>query len=505
MFEGLTESLNENKSVKILGFSNENEYNFLLNYLYKYINDKPSLIVDNGFKIPSDVTAIQSVQASLKTMNLNNLIQEDITLSNNTVLNEKIKQAVVKYLQPKLLEPFPSSMAKNNFFVLHIVWLYERINEVSWDKGMPILLYYGDTNSDDELHLLMLKEIGIQIVYINPRIDKQSRWSKAFETEETFEFPGVAVPQEFMTRVRKGESASIPQEQDTNVIQTVASQAKTELQNGLYQNSAVFHPWQFKNGSTVPMYINAVVEDIKTYWEQDARFREGFDVEGINHDLVRVPNFFTKINGVYFDKVAYKDLVLLTKDSQLTLFKTSTELVQKTFAKEDMFSLMFTKEFDEVQFDKVKEHKLYQLQRINQDVQRFIIRKYNEFVTLFKDKVQQIDLLELLACIINSDVEYIKLIENFDFPYRVPKLVIYLSDRQSFDIYNSLFLHFLNHVGIDIIIYSPTGSDSIEEYLFGQYLNVITLEEMDYDLTYEKLLTYNKLSDKKGFFKRLFS
>ena len=123
----------------------------------------------------------------------------------------------------------------------------------------------------------------------------------------------------------------------------------------------------------------------------------------------------------------------------------------------------------------------------------------------FKNNVQQVDLLNLLASIISGDLEFVKLIENFDFPFRVPKVVIYLKDRENFDLNNSLFLHYLNLIGLDIIIYSPTGSESIEDNLFGNYLNIINLDEMNFDLSYETLNSYHKLDEKKGFFKKLFS
>ena len=491
------------ESVKIIGFSNENEYNYLLKQIYEILLPKNPLIIDGGFKVPSNMQVIMNVQNSIKSMDLNNLKYDDIILTNNILLNKKIQNAIINILQPLLLKSFDVPIKKTNFFVKHIVWIYERINEVNWETiDKPILIYYGNTNEDDEIHLKILNDIGFHIVYINPRMNKENVFYKNLYISNEFIYNNYANPEKFFVRIAKAKD--IKQEENLNIIQTVAKKAKEEFNENIYKNGYIFRPWQFKQAFTKPIYMDAILEDIKTYWNQDARFREGFIIKQENNrENIYIPNFFTKINGSLFDKVSYKEIVNFTKETQLTLFKTTTNIIYSNFSKEDMFSLMFVMTYDKVDFEKIRKHKLYNLSRINIDVQKFIIDKYNEFCEKFKNNVQQIDLIYLLATIINSDLEFVKLIENFDFPFRIPKLVIYLKDRESFDLNNSLFIHYLNLIGLDIIIFSPTGSESIEEYLFGNYLNTITLEEMNYDLDYDTLNNYKKV-EKKNFFKKLF-
>ena len=143
------------------------------------------------------------------------------------------------------------------------------------------------------------------------------------------------------------------------------------------------------------------------------------------------------------------------------------------------------------------------MSRVNTDTQKFIIDKFNEFMLKMKNKVQQTDLLYLLAAIISGNMDFIKLIESFDFPFRVPKVVIFLEDRQIFNLNDALFLHYLNLIGLDIVIFSPMGSDSIEQFLFDNYLNKITLEEMDFELTLDKLKDLKK-TEKKTFLQKIF-
>lgn len=496
----IKESIKEN--VKIIGFSNEDEYNYMLKQIYTETQSRNPVIVDGGFDIPSNAQVILSVQSSLHTMNLNALQKDDIILTNNILLNMRIQSAILEILQPLLLRDYKSQIIKENFFVKHIVWIYERINEVDWEKfEHPTLIYFGDSNEDDEIHLKILNKIGFHIIYINPRMNKDNPFYKEFDIKNEIILPNYANPDKFMVRVARAKE--IPKQQN-EVIQTVAKKAKDEFSNTIYKNGMVFKPWQFRKGYTKPIYIDAVVEDIKTYWDQDARFREGFKVEDNGgYETLYIPNFFTKINGSLFNKAEFHELVDFTKGTQLTNFAMTTYLISSNFSKEDMFSLMFVMDYDKVDFEKVRQHKLYQLGRVNMDTQRFIINKYNEFAMKFKNSIQQIDLIHLLASLI-SDTSYIKLVENFDFPFRIPKLVIYLKGREAFDLNNSLFIHFLNLIGLDILIYNPTGAESIEDNLFGNYLNIINLDEMNFDLSYEELQTYIPAGKKVGFFKKLF-
>ena len=100
--ENILEKLDEG-SIKIIGFSTENEYNYLMKLIYENIKDKNSVIVENGFAFPHTPMVITSVQNSLHTINLNALKSDDIILTNNVLLNKKIQVALLNILQPVLL------------------------------------------------------------------------------------------------------------------------------------------------------------------------------------------------------------------------------------------------------------------------------------------------------------------------------------------------------------------------------------------------------------------
>ena len=147
-------------SVKFLGFSSENKYNCMLKYIYETLKPFSPIIIDGGFRIPTSSDVIIVVQRSIKTMDLNNLKRDDIIITNQPLLNHKLQDAISEILQPLLRRNFKSEDVKNNFFTKHIVWLYERIQEVDFIKTNPVFLYYGETTEDDEIHLRFLSSLA---------------------------------------------------------------------------------------------------------------------------------------------------------------------------------------------------------------------------------------------------------------------------------------------------------------------------------------------------------
>lgn len=497
---------NDVQLLKLIGYSDEKKYNYLMKKIYeetlKYPNCK---IYDRGIPVPRDMNVIALVQENVSNMNLTELHKEEIILSPNEHINYLIKEAIQKVLQPILLyETFKTQNIKNNFLVKHIVWIYERIQEFDLNVyNKPILVTYGELELDEIYHLQVLNLLGVRILHINSSRDIElNKYSQI--TEAIINLNNVAPIELFDVRVANAvDVLNEPKLQKSNqedIVTTWAKQAKTELHEELYSSNGVFRPWQFKDGTTSVLSFDAVVEDIETYWEQDTKFRPGFKVV---ENTVYVPKFMTKINGTYTEISKYKKLVDFTKNSKLTLFKVGVSITHKAYSNEEMYSLAFIVNNDEVNYEEIKAHELYRLNKINIDVQNFIIRKINDFIKEYKDKVEMKELLNVIATIITMEDEYAKLIECFDFPFKVPKLVIYLPDRSNFDKRNGLFINYLNSIGLDILIYSPTGSASIEEHMYEKPLSIISLDEMNFDMEYEKLNAI-KIKEKANLLKKIF-
>lgn len=484
--------------LKVIGGSSEEVYNYILKKIYLKQNEyKNCTLFTEGIPLPYNNELIMLVQDSVHLMNLNNLKYEEICLTDNPAFNVKIKKAILDVLSNVLIDNnFDSQTSKENFFIKQIVWLYESIQKFDWDnKDIPLCIYYGAINQEESYFINMLNMIGVKILYLSPISDTP------YLNGEIIKFNTLPYTS---FNIRIANALDVLQLEETvnkNVIRTWAKEAESELNEVLYADSGVFRPWSFRKGTTYPLCIDAVKEDIDTYWDEDARFRPEFKT---NDNIVYIPNFMTKINGVYFDITKYKELVNKTISKKLTVFKESVNIIGYNISEEDIYSLAFVLDDNSISPEKIKKHDIYKLDKVNIDTQNFIISKLNDFISIYSQKIDMKEVLKLIGIVINMPNEYVYLIENFDFPYKVPKLVIYIPDRSTFEMSTGLFINFLNLIGLDILIYSPTGSPSIEDYMFDNFLSIITLDEMTIDLNYRKLNEI-KTKNTKSFLKKIFN
>lgn len=501
---------------KIIGICKENEYNYLVKSIYDYCIENNCIVYDCSVKLLIEKNIENVVKSSVENMNLYDLWNEEIVLTNSPVLNRKIKCAIVEIVEPFLINfnKFQNDIEKCDFLAKQIVWLYEAINKVGSENiSEKIVLAYGDFSFEEIVHIKLLKLIGFPIVFINSNndvdiitSDKVKINTVNFEctapikkcSERIVNAPESLTQDDSFDDIKEGTVSNYG---DEEVVSTWAKQAKDEYNSVMRSNAGIFGFWQFQKGYTKPIYINAVIEDINTYWEQDAKFRPEFKVVD---DLVYVPCFISKINGVYSDLIKYKELVDKLRNSQLTIFKEGNNIINNDFDREVTCSLVFCIENSKFNLEKLKENSLYKLNISNIDVQKFIINKLNDFLSKVEGHLNDLDIINLVASVISMDEEYLKLIESFDYPFKIPKLVLYLSDRSSYDKNTSLFILFLSSLGLDIVLLSPTGSQSIEEHLYGKYLNTLNLEELNFDLSISKLNSI-KSNETFSFIKKIFS
>lgn len=94
-------------------------------------------------------------------------------------------------------------------------------------------------------------------------------------------------------------------------------------------------------------------------------------------------------------------------------------------------------------------------------------------------------------------LNYFKLIESFDFPFKIPKIVLFIPSRCQLSQDNYLFLKFMNALGFDVLILSPGGTEVCHDF------QDLIVEEFRQDFSLESALSYKK-PEKKSFWKRMF-
>ena len=104
--------------------------------------------------------------------------------------------------------------------------------------------------------------------------------------------------------------------------------------------------------------------------------------------------------------------------------------------------------------------------------------------------------MDIFSVLINLDVAVLELLQAYDYPEEVPKIIVYNNEENgnlSFE--DCIMLTFMNSMGIDIIIYNPSGYNDIENFIYPQQYDIHRLENVSFELHFKKYV-----EKKKGFF-----
>lgn len=486
---------------RYIGCTNDKEYDNNLAYLDKELKKIPDsyLLFTNSIPVPFDQQLTFSIMNELLKMDINCLENEDVNLIADLNLNTRIKKALGVVVPLAIQnEKFMNQNIMCNFITKIMIWCNQFLNgnKVKWDDDhTPKCVFYGELKRHEAYFLILLSLIGFDVLYINSLednimgdIDRDNKYSNSLHN------PIREPVQDYKIRVSRGEV--VP------VVTTVAQKANKEIEEAVFNNeTGIFKPWQFVDGTTHAVLINSTVDEVGIYWEQASKLRPGFKVE---KKTVYVPNFFAKINGVNSDITEYYTLISKLRHSKNTIFTDKVGLIEPTWSKPQMFSLAFIMDgLGRVIAEELKKHELYRFSSLKEEVQMFLINKINELLETPSMVLSQLDSkkrLQIVATVLSMPGQYLNLIESFDYTGQIPKLVIYLSDKVDFSEEDTILMAFLNRIGFDIVILSPCSANNIEKSIASTYITNHRLEEVVFDLELRDV----SIKHKKSFFEKLF-
>lgn len=411
----------------------------------------------------------------------------------NKLVNTGFDKVVKLYLSK---EPGINLGRFQNFIYKLVVWInrYHKslISSNNFTES-PKILYYGDIKIHEIYFLIFLSNIGCDILYLTSdelkdkpfvEIDKQEEFTRLTVYEKTLpmrEFPDKEIV------IRKA---------------TTAFNASQEIENIIYNTEAgLFRPWQFEDYITRPITLKTTYDELKILWKEDSKIRPEFRVE---NGAVYVPNLFAKISGTLENLEAYwNDYKYFAKQPN-TLELDEVPFTKVSFTRQEMYSMAFlldSKGF--VNKTALETSNYYKFGYLRNSLQNLLIDKLNELLTCndFKKPIDNNFRLLILMTIVTLDEKILKLIETFDYPTSVPKLVVYNSTKEPFSDEDTIILAYLNSIGFDIVIFTPTNYNTIEQKLNEEIFDKFQLPSIQYDL---QLSTSVNNGKSKSIFSRMF-
>jgi len=490
---------------RISGFEDENEYyNYIFNLDYELAKlDNLYIKTENGIK------QYISNEIAEKINSLWHMIERMISPSPKNIIDIFYRNQVLKSIG----EEKDRILHNKLIIILSIFWNKEKnlsisknfcINILSWlDKYFldifssldftttnPKLLFYGEASRNEAYFMLLLSLLGTDILYFNSSGNDKFNTIENIDTYATLlDYPNKQAIKAFPV------SLSVQREE------TIAYKASTEINDILHsENIGSYSPWQFENYNPVPFTLKTTYDELFVLWKEEARFRTGFEVRNGN---ILIPNIFAKINGTHSDlSVFWQKLDLLKANKTSTIFKPAVPFTSEIHYSIDTNLLNADGRFDP---EKIRSSNIYKFAYLRTAVQSLILDKINQLLMstdIFKYEINQSLKFKILYTVLNLDKEYLDLIQKFDFPYTIPKLVIFDGDEQLFSQTDIVIISFLYLLGFDIVILAPTGYNDIENDVNEKYYDIHKLNDFKFGLSPKTMSNPNST---KGFFSKLFS
>lgn len=272
------------------------------------------------------------------------------------------------------------------------------------------------------------------------------------------------------------------------IINTTAKQVHEELKKDMPE----IYPQRYQGYKVNSVNYNVIISDIETYWNTEARFREGFSGDD-ETKTVTVPNFFTKVNGIYKDKEKYIKFVKMLRESSNTITINENYYIPSDIVElRDEFMENRSKDYDRNQFKtdylnytvhdysveptiqnvltgniycfRIKNTKDFTFEYLTSDKKQLVLDVMTR-ILMDSNNVMKLktasDYMEFVSFVMTLDQKYINMLNNFDYGLEVPKLVV---SKAELNKTTAMLLYFMNEMGVDIVILSPSGKSNVEKY-----------------------------------------
>jgi len=450
---------------------------------------------------------IQHKQTS-KGLSINRLVAmmygyQLIPKHDDAVMNRHLQLAMIRVVERFQNQQSLGLLADDfrRFLIDMVKWL--KNHWIQWTKSMkptddfPKVVWYGETTISQRYFLLLLMELGCDVLIFHPgKIDEFADIDPTNTYSITYSYANQTTLQPFPKKLRDRQA-------------TVGYRSSQHFEQLMYnQESSVYRPWQFKDHMPRSLTLRMTYDDIFIYSKEKAMVRPKFEV--INNEVV-IPVIFAKISGVSSIREEYWHYMHKLLASPLTVFVQELPYM-KTSRANYHFHYKHCLVNGELSVERIVQSDWWQYGELSIELQYAIAHTMKTSCEQPILKQQPNESLYDLQIFIFKQMtmipqEILRLLQSFDYSQEVPKLVVYQAPEQPALSREDITLFaFLNRFGIDIVFYNSTGKLDLEKHLLEDTFDVHRLEHMVFDLQYEEPKQQKPSSDTmiKKIFNRFF-
>ena len=95
--------------------------------------------------------------------------------------------------------------------------------------------------------------------------------------------------------------------------------------------------------------------------------------------------------------------------------------------------------------------------------------------------------LSTFQVLMTLEDRFYNLLQNFDFPMAIPKIIIYNNGKDGgFTFSDAVILMFMNSMGVDVVIFNPAGTSDIENFVKAGFFDSHILDNTGSSVPYRK-------------------
>lgn len=258
-------------------------------------------------------------------------------------------------------------------------------------------------------------------------------------------------------------------------IGTAAYHAERELDTLMYSDDVIFRDQQFQKANIIT--LQTMDREIKILWENDLKFRPNFStVDGV----VNMPVIFAKMSGVKDKNVEQYWVSIRQLITEETLVVSHAPYLTSTSSNP---MKMHTTEFlknGKLLRNRIRSHPAYPYGFLREEMQEHILDKLEAMITqrLIRGTFENGTEYTIIAVALNLPKEVTRLIQQFDFTKKNPKLIYVVTSEALPSLEDSIYVTLLSLIGFDVLFFVPTGyniegyfnKSLMEEHQLGDYL-----------------------------------
>ena len=475
---GTDQGLFYNAFIRVKGVKDKQAYLSELHRFYQRIQEtgRNLVIVDEGLNkpAPQEIAVIRRKNTYPDADAMLVDLAANLPGGNGPVLPGLIRYAFDRVMRKTQKDGLPLNRLLNAAVYL-LCWIgryHGQLFKGRWAGEVPcFILMGGCRDAYEALYPAFLAWLPVDVLILTPDLNRPCKLSD----ERLLEL--------------SGENSMVvdrfPRDAGTLQVNTLAADAEASLQRELMGTSGIFRSHQFSRA--VAMTLRSTYDELFILWSQSLKYRPGFDV---SDETVTMPVLYATVAGVEGGKVdAYWQRVrqLQGKD---TYFVRNLPLMPSGVGSAFMPLALSAVKDRRLHRDALRSHKLYPFGLLREEMQAHILDKLQLMLDrrLIRGTYQNGTEYTVVATVMSMDKTLVRMLQGFDFTRENPKLVCVSTDERGATLEDAILLTFLNLAGFDVVLFVPTGYQSIERYLndnlpvthqVGEYLYDLDVPNLD--------------------------